>query len=156
MKLKELGYKFSYKDINKGIVKTKWPGRLEIGKLGKINVYLDGAHNIDGASQLLRYFQKENIKVWLIIGMLRNKDLYGFLNKIRTIINGVIAVEIPNEKNCYLSKEILDVCNKLNLICFSKKSVTVANNFLIKNIKPKNILISGSLYLIGKVRNRYL
>ena len=156
LKLNEIGYSFSQKDINNGIAKTIWLGRLEKGKLKDINVYLDGAHNIDGAKQLLKYFKKHNIKVWLIIGMLNNKNLYGYLSKIKKVIKGVVAIPIPGEKNTFSSKEIVKVCNKLNIISFPKTSILQANNFLSSRIKAKNILISGSLYLIGKIRNRYL
>ena len=58
LKLNELGYKFSKTKINKGIYKTKWPGRLEVGNLNNIKVYLDGAHNLEGAKQILKYFKE--------------------------------------------------------------------------------------------------
>ena len=156
LKLNQLGYSISEKDINKGILKTKWPGRLEQGKLRNIKVYLDGAHNIDGAKQLLRYFKDKKIKVWLIIGMLNNKNLFNFLKKIKPILNGVIAVSIPNEKNTFMPREIVKICNLLGLESFSQPSINKANQFLLEKIKPKNILISGSLYLVGKIRDKYL
>ena len=156
LKLNQLGYSISKKDINKGILKTKWPGRLEKGKLRNIKVYLDGAHNIDGAKQLLRYFKNKEIKVWLIIGMLNNKNLFDFLKKIKPILNGVIAVSIPNEKNTFKPREIIKICNLLGLESFSQPSINKANQFLLEKIKPKNILISGSLYLVGKIRDKYL
>ena len=62
---------------------------------------MDGAHNIDGATQLLKYFKNKDIKVWLIIGMLNNKNLYGYLKKLKPIIEGVIPISIPEEKNCF-------------------------------------------------------
>ena len=156
LKLNQLGYSISEKTINEGILKTKWPGRLEQGKLGNTKVYLDGAHNVDGAKQLLKYFKNQKIKVWLMIGMLNNKNLFDFLKKIKPILNGVIAVSIPDEKNTYIPKEIIKICDLLGLESFSQSSINKANQFLLKKIKPKIILISGSLYLIGKIRNKYL
>ncbi len=154
--LKENGYKILNSKINKGIIKTKWPGRLEKGKLKNITVFLDGAHNIDGADIILKYFQSKKTKVWLIIGMLNNKNIYDFLKKIKPILHGVIGVPIPNEKNTTHPGEIIKICNKLNILSFQKFSIFSANNFILQNIKPKVILISGSLYLIGKVRKHYL
>ena len=156
LKLNELGYSISKKVINKGILKTKWPGRLEIGRLGNIKVYLDGAHNIDGAKQLLKYFKSNNIKVWLIIGMLNNKNLFDFLKKIKPILNGVIAISIPDEKNAFIPNEIIKVCDLLKLQSFSQPSINKANQLLLKKIKPKVVLVCGSLYLIGKIRDKYL
>lgn len=156
LKLNELGYTFSKKNINNGIIKTKWPGRLEKGKLNNIKIYLDGAHNIDGATQLLRYFKSKKLKVWLIIGMLNNKKLYLFLKKLKPILNGVIAVPIPNEKNTFTPEEVVKICNKIKIKSYSQKSINDANLFLMKEIKPKTVLISGSLYLVGKIRDKYL
>ena len=156
LELKGMGYYFTKQNINRGINETKWPGRLEKGLFKNTRVYLDGAHNIDGAKQLLNYFKNENIKVWIIIGMLNNKDINGFLKILKPITQGIIAIPIPGEKNSYLSKKILESAKKLGVSGFEKSSVNQANNFLLKDIKPKTILITGSLYLIGKIRNKYL
>ena len=156
LRLNEIGFSFSQKVINKGISKTIWPGRLEKGKLKNIPVYLDGAHNIDGATQLLKYFINQKNKVWLIVGMLNNKNIYIYLKKLKPILNGVIAISIPGEKNSFTSEEILTVCNKLKISCFKESSINSANKILLTKIKPKTILISGSLYLVGKIRNLYL
>ena len=88
--LKKLGYNFNNKSINKGIIKTVWPGRLEKVKLDKIPVYLDGAHNIDGAKKLLNFFKQKNQKVWIIIGMLNNKNLNDFIKILQPIADGVV------------------------------------------------------------------
>jgi len=156
LQLKELGYKFSNKKISNAILKTKWPGRLEKGSMGNIKVYLDGAHNLDGAKQILKYFKEKKIKIWLVLGMLNNKNLYIFLKKIKPIIKGVIAISIPNEKNSFTPEEIIKTCNSLNLPSFPKSSILQANKFLLEKIKPQTVLVTGSLYLIGKIRNQYL
>ena len=154
--LKSMGFYFSKKLINAGIKNTKWPGRLEKGKLNNIPVFLDGAHNIDGAIQLLKFFKKKKYKVWVILGMLKNKNIYLFLRKLKPIINGVIAIQIPKENNCFSTNEIYFNCKKLKIDCFKKESITAANSFLLKKIKPNKILICGSLYLVGRVRKKYL
>jgi len=155
-KLSEFGYSFDQKKINRGISKTVWPGRLERRKLNKIPVFLDGAHNEDGAKKILQYFKNKNLKVWLMIGMLNNKDLYKFIKILKPIIEGLIAIKIPEEENAYTVGEILEVSKKLKLKNYNKNSIEEANFFLIKEIKPKIILITGSLYLVGKVRDMYL
>lgn len=156
LRLNELGYFFSKRTINNGIIKTKWPGRLEKMKFKNANIYLDGAHNTDGAKQLLKFFTNKKIKVWLIIGMLNNKKISDFLKIVKPILNGVIAIPIPNEKNSFKPCEIIKISNHLKLQSYTKQTINEANNLLIKKIKAKNILISGSLYLIGNIRNKYL
>ena len=154
--LKELGYHFSKKRIENGIRKTLWPGRLEKGSLGSTMVYIDGAHNIDGVTQILHYFKSKKIKLWLMIGMLKNKNISGFLKKIKPIINGVIAIPIPNEINSFKTEQITYECKKLRINYHSFTSVNKANNYIKNELKPKTLLISGSLYLVGKIRNKYL
>ena len=156
LRLNELGYNFSNRIINQGIFKTKWAGRLEKGQLNNIPVYLDGAHNPDGAIQLLKFFQKHKKKCWLIFGMLNNKDILSYLKIIKPITLGVIAIKIKGEKNSFTPQQISMNCSKLNIACFEKKSIKDANNFLTTKVMPKNILICGSLYLVGKIRYLYL
>ena len=156
LRLNELGYNFPNKIINQGVFKTKWAGRLERGQLNNIPVYLDGAHNPDGATQLLKFFQKQNKKCWLIFGMLNNKDLLSYLKIIKPVTLGVVAIKIKGEKNSFTPQQISMNCSKLNIACFEKKSIKDANNFLTTKVMPKNILICGSLYLVGKIRYLYL
>ena len=156
LRLNELGYNFSKKVIDQGIIKTKWAGRLEKGQLNNIPVFLDGAHNPSGATQLLKFFQKQKNKCWLIFGMLNNKNVLSFLKIIKPITLGVIAIKIKGEENSFTPQQISENCKKLNIKCFKKRSINDANNFLASKIMPKKILICGSLYLIGKVRYLYL
>ena len=150
--MKKKGYNITHSSINKGLVKTFWPGRLEKRYLEKIPAYLDGAHNIAGAIQLGNFLKKQKKNTWLIFGMLNNKDLYNFLRKIKKFISGVIAVRIPDERNSFTTQEIDTVCKKLKIECIKQKNIKSANKYLIQLIKPERIVITGSLYLVGKVR----
>ena len=88
--------------------------------------------------------------------MLKNKDIKNYLLIINKIISGVIAIKIPGEKNSFSTDQISKVCKKLNIKCLKKKNIKIANSFLVNNIKPQEIIISGSLYLIGKIRKLYI
>jgi len=156
LKLKEMGIKISKTSINKGLAKTIWPGRLEKGYLKNIPVYLDGAHNEAGSKQIVKFFKHNTVNRWLVIGMLNNKDLKKFLLIIKKIISGVVAIKIPDEKNSFSTDEIYKICKELNIKCVKQKNINVANKFLLNDIKPKEIIISGSLYLIGKIRKLYI
>ena len=156
LRLNELGYSFSKKIINIGIKKTVWPGRLELKKMNNHNVYLDGAHNIDGALQIKKYFNDKNIKIWVVLGMLKNKDIRAFLKILKPITLGVIALPIPGEINCFTSNEIKKVCSSLNINSIEASSIKEVNKKIKDNLKSKTILITGSLYLVGRVRKNYL
>ena len=154
--IKKLGYKILPSLINKGLVNTMWPGRLEKKYLKNIPVYIDGAHNTAGAKQLSNFLNQHKKNTWLILGMLNNKDLYSFLNQIKNFISGVIAVRIPDEKNSFTTQDILSTCKKLKIKCIKKKNIKSANKYLLQSIKPERIVITGSLYLIGKVRKLFI
>jgi len=156
IELKKLNYKIKIRSINKGLCTTIWPGRLERGVIKKIPVYLDGAHNVAGAKILYNFFEPQLKKRWLIFGMLNNKEIKKYLTIFKNFIDGVIAIEIPNEKNTFKASEIAKVCKSINLKCIEKKDINKANQYLLNTIKPDEIIISGSLYLIGKIRKLYV
>ena len=154
--IKRVGYKIKKNLINKALTKTVWPGRLEKFYIKNLPIYLDGAHNVAGAMQLAKFLRIDNKNTWLIIGMLNHKNITLFLRSLKKYIDGVIAIKIPGEKNAFTVKEIADVCKKLNIFCIKQKNIISAQNYLIKNISPERILITGSLYLVGKVRRLFI
>ena len=156
MEVKKLGYKITFKSINDGLSKTKWLCRLEKKSLKNIPVYLDGAHNLSGAQQLNNFFKNKKRKRWLVIGMMKNKDLKNYLLKKKKIFSGVIAIKIPGEKNSFTSSEIYKTSRNLKIKCIEKRNIIEANKYLLNKINPEEIVISGSLYLVGKVRNLYI
>ena len=156
LEIKKIGNKINIESINKGLTKTKWNCRLEKGYLKKIPVFLDGAHNVEGAKQIKNFFVNNNKNRWLIIGMLKNKDVKNYLLNLKSTIRGIIALKIPEEKNSFSTKEILNICKQIDIECIAKKNINDANNYLFNEIKPDEIIISGSLYLVGKIRNLYI
>lgn len=154
--LKKIGYKFNKNNINQGLKNTIWTGRLE--RINKIDlqIYLDGAHNEAGALSLMKFIKNSKKETWIILGMLANKNVYTFLSRLKRYINGIIAINIPNEKNSMKLDEIERNCNKLKIFCKKEKNILAALKYLEKNHKPKQIIVTGSLYLIGKIRKKLI
>ncbi len=153
--LKNLGYKLNNRSINKSIVSTKWPGRLEMVKYKNKIIILDGSHNISGAQQLNSYLKRKKIKPDVIFGMLNNKKIYTFLNTIKKNIGILFPIQIPKEENAFTKYEIQRHAQKLKLKYIVKKDINEINKSLLESTN-KYILVTGSLYLIGKVRKKYL
>ena len=128
---------------------------MELIKYKNKIVILDGSHNIDGAINLSSFLKEKNIKPWILFGMLNNKKITKFLSIIKNQIEGIVAINIPEEKNAFTTDQILKKCNILKINCVKKNSITKANNFLIQQ-RSEYILITGSLYLVGKIRKKYL
>ena len=154
--IKKIGYKIANKLINRALIKTVWPGRLEKFYLNTLPVFMDGAHNIGGSEQLANFLSKDKKNTWLIIGMLNNKDLFSFLQKLKSYVTGVIAIKIPGTKNSFTTKDIYFICKKLKIHCVEQKNIKFAQKFLLKKICPDQIVITGSIYLIGKIRKLFI
>ena len=153
--LKKNNYKIKLNTLNKSIYNTKWPGRIEKIKYKHKFIIFDGSHNLSGAEKLNEYLSKNNLKPNVIFGMLNNKKVAGVLSILKKNIDTLYPMAIPGEKNAFTKKEIKDISSKLEINTIIKSSFENINQSILK--KPnKYILITGSLYLIGKVRKKYL
>ena len=152
--IKNNGFKLNDTLTNKAIKNTFWPGRLEIFSYKNNKVILDGSHNIDGAKKLNQFLESQNIKPVIIFGMLNNKNINLFLKKIKKNIKKLLAMKIPNEKNAFELNEINKYCNSLSINCERIRNIPDALKY-IKREKKEVFLITGSLYLVGKIR-KYL
>lgn len=153
--LKKNNYKIKLNSLGKSICNVKWPGRIEKVKFKNKYIIFDGSHNLSGAEKLNTYLRENSIKPNVIFGMLNNKKVFKFLSILKKNIDTLYPIEIPFEKNTYTQKEIYNISQKLKLNVVIKKNLNNINKLLIKE-SNKYILITGSLYLIGKIRKKYL
>jgi len=147
--------KMNFKKINNAIKKTSWPGRLEIIAYNGKKIILDGSHNIDGAKKLNEFLKIKQIKPIVIFGMLNNKKIDIFLNIIKNQIVKILAIQIPNEKNAFKTNEIGKKCSALEINYSKIKNINEVLKYIRKS-DQKIFLITGSLYLVGKIRKKFL
>lgn len=97
--------------MRKGLAKTRWPGRLELLGEGPF-VFLDGAHNPDGAHKLGQFLEKHftNRKIIYIMGVLKDKEYEKMLAELLPLAAMVYTFQPNNERG--LSGEILAQCVK--------------------------------------------
>ena len=155
MILKENNYKIKLNSLGKSIYNTKWPGRIEKIKFKNKYIIFDGSHNLSGADKLNQYLNEIKIRPNVIFGMLNNKKAFEFLSILKKNIDTLYPIKIPHEKNTYTQKEIHKISKELKLDTVIRKNLSDINQLLMKN-PNKYILITGSLYLIGKIRKNYL
>ena len=153
--LKKNNYNIKINSLGKSISNTKWPGRIEKIKYKNKIIIFDGSHNLSGAEKLNQYLKNNNIKPNVIFGMLNNKKSFEFLSIIKKNIDILYPIQIPDEKNAYTQKEIYKVSKKIKLKTVIVSNLSAINRLLI-NSSNKYILVTGSLYLIGKIRKKYL
>ncbi len=143
----------SEENIRKGLINTKWPGRIE--KIMENPIFIiDGAHNEDGAKSLAKSIEKNfnGKKATLLIGMLEDKDIDGVLEILMPHFDKVITTTPDNPRaiSCEALKEKI---SKYVDNIVAKPNIEEAVDYTLKNSKEDDIIISaGSLYMIGTVR----
>jgi dihydrofolate synthase/folylpolyglutamate synthase len=159
--LSQKKFKITKNHIKSALTKTFWQARLQKITSGKFfqilpknyELYLDGSHNLQGASTVKKFLEsKKDKKIFVIFSMLQDKNCEGFLQKISPIINQLIALEIPNETKSYKKEEIVKIAKKIQIKSISADNFNEAfSKILSKNKKREDsiILVCGSLYLAG-------
>ena len=155
MILKKNNHRIKLNSLESSIYNTKWPGRIEKIKYKNKYIIFDGSHNLSGADKLNKYLKETKIRPNVIFGMLSNKNAFQFLSILKKNVDTLYPVKIPNEKNIYTPKEIYKISKEIRLNTVIVKNLNDINKLLMKN-PNKYILITGSLYLIGKIRKKYL
>jgi len=87
--------------------------------------------------------------------MLKNKKVYEFLTILMKNIDILYPITIPNEPNAFSKNKIHNISSQLNINTLIKKNFKSINQEIMKH-SNKYILITGSLYLIGQLRKKYL
>lgn len=139
--------------IRKGLLETKWPGRIEKIKDNPTFI-IDGAHNEDGAKSLSKALEKhfKDKKMTLLIGMLKDKDIDSVLEILMDKFDKVITTT-PNSDRAISCEELKEKIEKyvedVTAIC----DIDDAVKYVLENAKEDEVIISaGSLYMIGTVR----
>lgn len=112
------------------------------------SVMLDGAHNKNGAQALEPYLP--NGKVTAVIGMMKDKDVDGYLSIIAPHLNRIITTTPDNPRSMpaeELKQLAQKYCNDVVAVDSSNEAVTLAKQD--ENFK----LVCGSFYLAREVRN---
>ncbi len=150
---------FSIKDehIKNGITKIKSIGRLQEIKTGKLKrlaknnrLIVDGSHNEDGARVLNEYLQTLHCNKHVILGMMANKDHEKYISYFKNI-SSFTTIDIPGQPGSISGK---DLKKKFNNIPNVKYKENIEQAILSIPLEEDDLLIiTGSLYLAGKVLN---
>ena len=151
--IKDKAPKLNRESIVKSLVTVKWNGRLEIMSNSPY-VVIDGAHNIQGITQLDKNIKKyfEYKDMYLILGILADKDVEDMVKVITPKAKKVFTVT-PNSIRAETSEELMGVVKKYNQDCQAYSDYKNAFEDALKLCKKDDLLlISGSLYMIGEIR----
>lgn len=165
---------FDDKAIARGLETVSWPARLQnltTGALADIvkdsggELWLDGGHNPHAAravaAKMADLESRQSRPLIMIMGMLANKDIDGYLNAFEGLASTVIAVDIDGHAS--LKPDELAACAKShgflaqeagNLIDAVQRAINtgeaLSRSTVNEPLIAPRVLICGSLYLAGE------
>lgn len=134
--------------MSAGLKNVKWRARLQnidpsvYGVDGAYEILLDSGHNDSAGQVIAHYIEPYEQPVYLVMGMLRTKNIEAFLLPIRPKLAGIYVVPLAGDE-CYLSADVRG--------SFSCDSVAQAIEDITSKTERACILIAGSVYLAGEV-----
>ena len=141
------------------VTRAYWPARMQRLQTGPLvaaapeaELWLDGGHN-PAAGQALGAHLASLPKrpTHLICGMLRTKDVTGYLRPLAAQAQSLTAVSIPGEANTLSAEDTAAAATSVGLPAGTADSVLAAIEQIVAAEPRARILICGSLYLTGWV-----
>jgi dihydrofolate synthase / folylpolyglutamate synthase len=141
--------KISIDKIKLGLLNTFWAGRLQILQKNPL-VMVDGAHNLEGIKNLVKFVKKIDRKKILVLGIAEDKKLEEMVSLLVPLFDQIIITEgnfkpTPVEK---LNEVVLKYNQNVKMIQDSKEAVEEALKLADED---DFVLVSGSLYLVGDI-----
>jgi len=133
--------------ILKGLKKAFIPARMEQIAAG---VYLDGAHNPDGAVALSRQIKKDSV---LIMGMMADKDTDFVIETLAKNAKKIITVTVLNQPRTENAEILAQKASKYT-DAFAAKNYLQALKKAKETANGNDIIICGSLYLASEIRQK--
>ena len=156
-------FKITKNHIEEAITTIRSEGRLQSITKGKLRKYvsknnqiiIDGAHNPLAAHVINEYLKNLNTgrKIFMILGMMANKEHKEFIQTFKNKIHSIIALNIPNQINFIQKEKLSKIAQSCGIPSKTEDSIEKA----LKNIAKENenaiILCTGSLYFAAEILN---
>jgi dihydrofolate synthase/folylpolyglutamate synthase len=142
------------------VTRAEWPARMQRLRHGPLidaagpraEVWLDGGHNPAAGHALAEAITRLPPRpLHMIVGMLRTKDIGGFLRPLASRAETLHAVSIPGETATLTATETCAAAREAGFAAEEAGSVGAAVAAIIARDPGARILIAGSLYLAGSI-----
>ena len=155
--LRELG--FGAAEARAAVTRADWPARMQrlrrgplVDVAGGCELWLDGGHNPAGAAAVAATLREMAPRpTHLVTGMLNTKDVGGYMRALASIASSLTAVAIPGEANTLPAEATAAAAHEAGIPAAIAADPLTAVRNIAANHPACRILISGSLYLAGKV-----
>jgi dihydrofolate synthase/folylpolyglutamate synthase len=147
------GFAIGAEEIERGIQRTSWPGRLErIVLAGQAEMVLDVAHNPAGAWSLraaLGASEQLSPQV-LIFACLRDKPLREMTQILFPVFDHVVLAPIQSPRATEVAE--LEAAAAATGVAASSAGTVAEAIAIARGLRPARIVVSGSVYLVGEAR----
>jgi dihydrofolate synthase/folylpolyglutamate synthase len=142
--------------VEEAFARVSAPGRLEVMKREPL-VLLDGAHNLAGAEALGKSLAEEFAtggRRWFVVGMLRGRDEQSMLERMGIGAGDQVLVCAPPSPRAMDPEKVMASASRLGASARVESSVERAlGEALAEAGDDDQIVVSGSLYLVGAARS---
>jgi dihydrofolate synthase / folylpolyglutamate synthase len=149
--LRRAGWRLSSEDFQKGMRKTRWPGRFEIVHAHP-TVILDVAHNAAAIAELVTLLTKyyTQWKIIVVIGLLKDKDIQTISRQIADIAHAVQPVEAQSPR-ALPAAELAQRFSELHAMVLAPGSVAEGVEAVWRMADEKTLIcITGSHFVVGE------
>ena len=146
-------------EIRVGLTRACWPGRfhqLSDGPLTRLlpprtQLWVDGGHNPAAGTALAATVRQRFHKgqTCLVVGMLKNKSLEGFLGPFSPLVKRVLGLSIAGENNCITAESISVRAKHMGFV--AEAASDIGSAIKSASVESEYVLVCGSLHLAGQV-----
>jgi dihydrofolate synthase/folylpolyglutamate synthase len=149
--LGEHGAHVSKENIERGLERVRWPGRLQIWKR-RPWVVVDGAHNADSACRLVaalkQHFDFE--RMTLIFGASSDKNIGGMAGELASFPDKVIVTSSRHPR-AVAPDRLVNEFSEWGIVPVAAENVASAVEMAMAGAAPKDLIcVTGSLFIVAE------
>ncbi|MEM9709220.1 MAG: folylpolyglutamate synthase/dihydrofolate synthase family protein [Pseudomonadota bacterium] len=141
------------------VSEADWPARMQRLKAGPLTelapgaeIWLDGGHNpAAGEAMVSVLADLPPRKTVMVCGMLKTKDVEGYLRHLKGSVETLHAVTIPGVEATLTAEDTASAAEAVGIPARRADDVETAIADIVADNPDSRILIGGSLYLAGAV-----
>ena len=145
----------------RGVQSVRWPARLHHIDTGALasrlpegwELWLDGGHNPAAAAAVEEFIRRwDDRPLYVIVGMLSNRDPVEFLRPLSSHVDGLHTVTIPGVDSTAAADDVAAAARSIGISAEPAAGIAEAIEAVAGTSRGRaRILICGSLYLAGHV-----
>ena len=143
----------SENNIRNGLIRTRWPGRLEIVSDHPM-IILDGAHNLIAARKLAQFLGNNlaHRPITLVVGILNDKPFKAMLKSLLPVCSRLFITQAKIDR-ALDTQQLFDVVkNKISDVRMISDVARAVEQAVATADSNEVVCIAGSLYVVGEAK----